>query len=249
MTDHAFTEFEQFILKSDNKLGTSIVLILAWIAASDGSVDKAEAKQLSEISAASKHGLAVQPFIRLAEKHDTTALHLACDIVASHFKGEKAHLFMEMAIGISIADGLLLPTENHILRFLADLLAVSKAGLNEIFINVTGRKIPPPSDVSSAKYWRERDRAREQSSQQSNESGRANNHQERPRHSSKAIAAFATLGLEPGASQDEIKKSYRRLAQVHHPDRFTSLGEESVAAASQTFVRIRDAYDYLVKYA
>ncbi|WP_405418779.1 hypothetical protein [Marinobacter flavimaris] len=43
--------------------------------------------------------------------------------------------------------------------------------------------------------------------------------------------------------------TYRRLAQIHHPDRFTALGEESVAAASQTFVRIREAYEYLVKYA
>lgn len=249
MTDHTFTEFEQLILKSNNQLGTSILLILAWIAGSDGNVDKSEAKQLSEISEAAKHGISIQPLIRIAENHDLTAIHLACDIVASHFKGEKAHLFMEMAIGISIADGLLLPTENHILRFLADLLGVNQAGLNETFISITGRDIPPPSDVSSARYWRDRERAREGSSQQSKRSDGANSRKEPPRHSSKAIAAYATLGLEPGASKDEIKQSYRRLAQVHHPDRFSSLGEESVAAASQTFVRIREAYDYLVKYA
>ena len=156
---------------------------------------------------------------------------------------------MEMAIGISIADGLLLPSENHILRFLADLLGVNRSGLNETFVNMTGREIPTPSDVSSARYWQDRERAREDSSQQSKGSDSTNNHHEQPRHSSKAIAAYATLGLEPGASKEEIKQSYRRLAQIHHPDRFSSLGEESVAAASQTFVRIREAYDYLVKYA
>lgn len=249
MTDHTFTEFEQLILQSKNQLGTSILLILAWIAASDGNVDKSEAKQLAEISAAAKHGISTQPLIRIAENHDIAAIHLACDIVSSHFKGEKAHLFMEMAIGISIADGLLLPTENHILRFLADLLGLNQAGLNETFINMTGREIPPPSDVSSARYWRDRERAREDAGQKSKSSNDSNNRQEPPRHSSKAIAAYATLGLEPGASKEEIKQSYRRLAQVHHPDRFSSLGEESVAAASQTFVRIREAYDYLVKYA
>ena len=249
MTDHAFTEFEQLILNSQNQLGTSILLVLSWIAASDGRVDETEAKQLAEISAASKHGISAQPIIRLAEKRDTAALHLACDIVESHFKGKKAHLFLEMAIGIAIADGFLLPSENHILRFIADLLGISKNGLNEIFINVTGREIPLPSDVSSAHYWQERDKAQGRSSEQSSESENSTNHKEPPRHSSKAIAAYATLGLEPGASKESIKKSYRRLAQVHHPDRFSSLGEESVAAASQTFVRIREAYEYLVKYA
>ena len=142
MTDQSFTEFEQLILKSNNQLGTSILLILAWIAASDGNVDKTEAKQLSEISAAAKHGISIQQLIHIAENHDLAAIHLACDIVSSHFKGEKAHLFMEMAIGMSIADGLLLPSENHILRFLADLLGLNRARLNETFINMTGREIP-----------------------------------------------------------------------------------------------------------
>lgn len=249
MTDQNFTEFEQLILKSNNQLGTSILLILAWIAASDGNVDKKEAKQLAEISATAEHGISIQQLIRIAENHDLAAIQLACDIVSSHFKGEKARLFMEMAVGISIADGLLVPAENHILRFLADLLGVDQAGLNETFINMTGREIPAPSDVSFARYWRDRERAREGTSQQSTGSDNANNHHERQRHPSKAIAAYATLGLEPGASKEEIKQSYRRLAQIHHPDRFSSLGEESVAAASQTFVRIREAYDYLVSYA
>lgn len=240
MTDHAFTDFEQLILNSKNQLGTSILLVLAWIASSDGHIDAQEAKQLSEISAASKHGISVQPIIRLAQKRDIEALQLACEIVASDFVDEKALRFLEMAIGMAIADGRLLPSENHILRFLADLLGVSNSSLNEIFINVTGRAIPFPSDVSSAEYWRERDNGNRRSDHSTSD---------KADHPSKAIAAYATLGLEPGASKEAIKQSYRRLAQIHHPDRFTALGEESVAAASQTFVRIREAYEYLVKYA
>ncbi|HEX5032523.1 MAG TPA: J domain-containing protein, partial [Candidatus Eisenbacteria bacterium] len=32
--------------------------------------------------------------------------------------------------------------------------------------------------------------------------------------------AFRTLGLEPGASPDEIRAAYRRLAKRNHPDKF-----------------------------
>jgi len=30
---------------------------------------------------------------------------------------------------------------------------------------------------------------------------------------------YSTLGLKRGASEDEIKKAYRKLAMKHHPDR------------------------------
>jgi len=240
-----FSEFELIVIRSQNELGTAVLLVLAWIAASDGSIDKSEAKQLSEISAASKHGHEVEPLLRLVKHHDIKAIQLACEIVASHFRGEKARLFLQMAIGMSIADGYLLPTENHILRFLADLLAVDSIGLNSIFEEVTGRGIPDPSDISSSGYWRSREQARAKSNQQSGREEKAKSRA----HSGKSAQAHAVLGLEPGASKEEIRKAFRRLAQVHHPDRFSSLGEESVAAATTTFQRINEAYEYLVKHA
>lgn len=37
--------------------------------------------------------------------------------------------------------------------------------------------------------------------------------------SDRQIAALEVLGLDRGASRDEIRQRYRRLAQTHHPDR------------------------------
>ncbi|MCT7653970.1 TerB family tellurite resistance protein [Oceanimonas sp. NS1] len=133
MVKQNFSEFELIVIRSQNKLGIAVLLVLAWIAASDGSVDEREVNQLSEISVASKLGHEVKPLLRLVKNHDIKAIQLACEIIASHFRGEKARLFLEMAIRMSIADGCLQPTENHILRFLADLLAVDSVGLNSLF--------------------------------------------------------------------------------------------------------------------
>lgn len=245
MAEQNFSEFELIVIRSQNELGTAVLLVLAWIAASDGSVDEGEAKQLSEISVASKHGHEVEPLLRLVKSHDIKAIQLACEIVAHHFRGGKARLFLEMAIGMSIADGYLLPTENHILRFLADLLAVDSVGLNSLFEEVTGRGIPDPSDISSSGYWRSREAGQTKSDQKSSREEKATS---APR-SSKSAQAYAVLGLEPGASKEEIRKAFRRLAQIHHPDRFSSLGDESVAAATTTFQRINEAYEHLVKHA
>ena len=38
---------------------------------------------------------------------------------------------------------------------------------------------------------------------------------------------YAVLGVERGASADEIRKSYRRLAQKHHPDVSKEPGAEA----------------------
>ena len=50
---------------------------------------------------------------------------------------------------------------------------------------------------------------------------------------------YRTLGLERGASLDEVKRAYRRLAKSNHPD---AAGE----AALPRFLAIQDAYDRIV---
>ncbi|XP_033757875.1 uncharacterized protein LOC117340229 isoform X2 [Pecten maximus] len=50
---------------------------------------------------------------------------------------------------------------------------------------------------------------------------------------------FSVLGLKPGATEDEIKKSYRNLARKYHPDKNKEPGAE------EKFKEISAAYDHL----
>ena len=54
------------------------------------------------------------------------------------------------------------------------------------------------------------------------------------------VEAFLVLGLKRGASQDSIKKSYRRLVKQHHPD---------LGGSADSFRKVNEAYQLLIMNA
>lgn len=58
---------------------------------------------------------------------------------------------------------------------------------------------------------------------------------------------YAILGVAPGASREEIRSAYRRLAAQYHPDKVQHLGKELQELAEVRFKEIQQAYDQLIK--
>ncbi len=51
---------------------------------------------------------------------------------------------------------------------------------------------------------------------------------------------YATLGVERGASRDDIQRAYRKLARKHHPD------IDKTPGATQRFAQINEAHEVLI---
>jgi DnaJ like chaperone protein len=60
-------------------------------------------------------------------------------------------------------------------------------------------------------------------------------------------AAYKILEIDRSATDDELKKAYRRMANKHHPDKVAYLGEDIKKAAGEKFRKIKDAYDAIKK--
>ncbi|MFN5912205.1 MAG: DnaJ domain-containing protein, partial [Bacteroidota bacterium] len=58
---------------------------------------------------------------------------------------------------------------------------------------------------------------------------------------------YKVLGIEPSASDDEVKKAYRQMAIKFHPDKVAQMGEEFEKGAKEKFQQIQDAYEAIKK--
>lgn len=58
---------------------------------------------------------------------------------------------------------------------------------------------------------------------------------------------YKILEVDPNASDEEVKKAYRKMAMKHHPDKVNHLGEEVRKQAEEKFKLLNEAYDRIKK--
>ncbi len=58
---------------------------------------------------------------------------------------------------------------------------------------------------------------------------------------------YKILEIEPSATNEEVKKAYRRMAMKYHPDKVTHLGEDFKKTADEKFKKVNQAYEKIKK--
>ena len=56
-------------------------------------------------------------------------------------------------------------------------------------------------------------------------------------------SSYKILEIDKSATDDEVKKAYRRMANKYHPDKVSYLGEEFRNAAKEKFQKLNEAYE------
>lgn len=60
-------------------------------------------------------------------------------------------------------------------------------------------------------------------------------------------SAYDILEITEDATDQEIKKAYRKMATKYHPDKLSSLGPDIQKAAQDKFVKVQEAYEIIKK--
>lgn len=58
---------------------------------------------------------------------------------------------------------------------------------------------------------------------------------------------YKILEIDTHASDDEVKKAYRRMAMKFHPDKVSTMGEDVKRAAHEKFQKLNEAYEKIKK--
>ena len=58
---------------------------------------------------------------------------------------------------------------------------------------------------------------------------------------------YLILEITPSATEEEIKKAYRKMAVKFHPDKVAALGDEVQKAANEKFQKVQGAYENIKK--
>ena len=256
---------QSLVRAAEHGQNVCVLAILTWIASCDGSIADDELELLRGVAAGVTGGETLPAVIDVARLGRADDLEFACRYVRNKTDRSDKLLLARLLVTMAAQDGHITVAENHVLRFMADLLGVSPRRLAKLFEELTHRPFPEVGDVSSVEWWLKREAGEQAAaprvgwgldgnatpggggnsarSSMSSTAGTIPSTEKRgPMTYEKALILF---GLTAGASADEVHSAYRRLAKARHPDRFAALGPAAQATATAAFRRVQEAYELL----
>jgi len=130
-------------------------------------------------------------------------------------------MMLQFLFGLAATDGAIANAEMEAIRFISHAMGISDRDFESLKAMFFG--------------W------------QGNYGGGYSSSSSAPQMSQNIENDYKVLEIDPSATDEEVKKSYRKQAMKHHPDKVNHLGEDIRKAAEERFARLNEAYERIKK--
>lgn len=135
-------------------------------------------------------------------------------------------------------------SKNHLFYFLIELAIadgeLSKAEINLLQTLCKQFNFPPQTLISILSLFNYKSESQKDSNK------RRYNNQKKSSGRADVKEAYKILNITNGTNMQGVKKAYRKLAKIHHPDKVSHLGPVIQVKAKEKFQLINQAYEKLI---
>ena len=203
-------------------VNVALMVLIAAVMKVDGQVKRSELDYVKRFLLANygeERGKEVLKVLQQMVEKDIPIDQVCYQIKVNTDYSTRYHM-VDFLFGIGGADGEFHQSELNMLRLIAQYLGISQSDYTSIHERHVGS--------GSSGYY----------SSDSNDSRRTSS-------SSYSRDPYKVLGIDSSATDEEVKKAYRKMAMKYHPDRVAGMGEEIQRNAAEQMKEINQAYEVI----
>ena len=201
-------------------INIALMVLIAAVMKADGQVRKSEldyVKRFLLVNYGEQRGKEMLKVLQQMVEQDIQIDKVCQQIKVNTDYSTRYHM-VDFLFGIGGADGEFHQAELNMLRLIAQYLGISQSDYTSIHERHTGK---------------------------SGYSGYSGNSRNAGRSAASGKNPYKVLGIDSSATDEEVKKAYRRMAMKYHPDRVAGMSEEMQRNAAEQMKEINEAYEII----
>ena len=213
---------------TQDDIDVALLVLIAAVMKADGNVRREEldyVKQFLRKNYTEEKGKALLGMLRDLVKPETYIdVDAVCQQIKENTDYNTRYHMMDYLFALAVADNSYFPEENTVIRVIAGRLGINSRDYVSMFTRHVNSRYNSCGRSGGSSY-------RSSSYGTSGSAARKD--------------PYRVLGLESSATDEEVKKAYRRLAMKYHPDKVEGMGEEVKKNAEAQFREINEAYEQI----